>query len=184
LQDIELESSTIVAGCGGGKEIREHLEPIIRRSSRLVLDADALNAIAHTPHLQPLVAQRRPGTTVLTPHPLEAARLMALSCVQVQANRLTVAQSMAIRFACTVVLKGSGTIVCAPEKTPGVNLTGNAKLASAGTGDVLAGLIGARIAAGGDVFTETCNAVFLHGLVANTWSSQGELTAHRLAQHL
>jgi hydroxyethylthiazole kinase-like uncharacterized protein yjeF len=184
LQDIEFERSTIVAGCGGGKDIQEHLEAIIRRSSNLVLDADALNAIAHTPHLQNLVARRKAGTTVMTPHPLEAARLMALSCVQVQAHRITMAQAMADRFACTVVLKGSGTIVAAPEKTPGVNLTGNARLASAGTGDVLAGFIGARIAAGGDIFTETCNAVYLHGRVANAWNSQGGLTALRLAQHL
>ena len=184
LQDIEFEHSTIVAGCGGGKEIQEQLDAIIRRSSRLVLDADALNSIAQAPQLQHLVAQRRAGTTVMTPHPLEAARLMALSCVQVQANRITVAQALADRFACTVVLKGSGTIVAAPQRTPGVNLTGNARLASAGTGDVLAGFIGARIAAGGDVFAETCNAVYLHGRVADTWNSQGRLTALRLAQHL
>ena len=83
---------------------------------------------------------RRGLATVLTPHPLEAARLLAGSTTEVQANRLDAAQQLARRFACTVVLKGSGTLIAQADATPVINPTGNARLATGGTGDVLAGL--------------------------------------------
>ena len=85
----------------------------------------------------------RGHATVLTPHPLEAARLLAApSADKVQANRLAAAQSLAQRFDCTVLLKGSGSVIAAPRRTPVINPTGNARLAGAGTGDVLAGWLG------------------------------------------
>jgi NAD(P)H-hydrate repair Nnr-like enzyme with NAD(P)H-hydrate dehydratase domain len=85
---------------------------------------------------------------VLTPHPLEAARLLGATSAQVQQGRLRAAAELAQRFACTVVLKGSGTVIATPGQVPRINPTGNARLATAGTGDVLAGLLGARLAAG------------------------------------
>jgi NAD(P)H-hydrate repair Nnr-like enzyme with NAD(P)H-hydrate dehydratase domain len=79
---------------------------------------------------------------VLTPHPLEAARLLGTDTADVQSDRLRAAQELARRFACVVVLKGSGTVIAAPDQTPRINGTGNAALATAGTGDVLAGWLG------------------------------------------
>lgn len=184
LSNIAYENMTVVAGCGGGDAVTLHMPKLLTESARLVLDADGLNAIANDSTLQSLLAGRPPHTTVLTPHPLEAARLMNLSTAQVQADRLRVAQSLAERFACTVVLKGSGTIIAAPGVLPRINTSGNARLATAGTGDVLAGLIGARLASGGGTFALACEAVFRHGQVADGWSPTKALTAQALANAL
>lgn len=182
--ELQLESITVVAGCGGGDAIQVQLPDILTRSSRLVLDADALNAISHDSSLRKQLAARGAGTTVLTPHPLEAARLLQLTTQQVQTDRLDAAQSLANEFACTVVLKGSGTVIAAPDTVPHINPTGNARLATAGTGDVLAGLIGARWASGDRAFSAACNAVFHHGYVADAWQAQTALTAQDLVEAL
>ena len=184
LAELGYESMTVVAGCGGGNAITTQLTVLLVRAARLVLDADALNAIAKDMALQSLLAARPYQTTVLTPHPLEAARLMKLTTAEVQGNRLRTAQAMADQFACTVVLKGSGTVIAAPDVLPRINTTGNARLATAGTGDVLAGLIGARLAVGGDAFSSACESVFRHGQVADDWPSHTTLTAQTLAQGL
>lgn len=180
LAEMDYASMTVIAGCGGGTAIHEHLESIITRAAKLVLDADALNVIAKTPALQKLLRQRRPYTTVLTPHPLEAARLMGLQSAEVQAHRMDVAQAIANRFGCTVVLKGSGTVITAPDRLPRINTSGSARLATAGTGDVLAGLIGAYLAADGDLFESTCEAVYWHGHTSDSWSAQTTMTAQDL----
>ena len=78
---------------------------------------------------------------MLTPHPLEAARLLGVPAAEVQADRLAAAAALARRFGCVVVLKGSGSVVAGAGGTPRINPTGNAALATAGTGDVLAGWI-------------------------------------------
>ncbi len=184
LDDLHVKTMTVVAGCGGGTRILAHLPSLITHADRLVLDADALNGIASHPELVHLVVGRKPQTTVLTPHPLEAARLLGISVAQVQADRLGAAQALADRFACTVVLKGSGTVIAAPHTRTNINPTGNARLATAGTGDVLAGLIGARMASGQDSFLAACDAVFLHGQVADRWNASGSLSALALAQAL
>lgn len=184
LSELQLESMTVVAGCGGGDAIQTHLPDILTRSNRLVLDADALNAIAGDASLRNQLAARDAGTTVLTPHPLEAARLLRLTTHEVQTDRLGAAQSLANQFACTVVLKGSGTVIAAPITVAHINPSGNARLATAGTGDVLAGLIGARCAIGDDAFSAACTAVFHHGHVADSWQAQTTLTARDLVQAL
>lgn len=180
--ELDYESMVVVAGCGGGNAIHALLPSLLARSDRLVLDADALNAIAMDATLQNQLTSRSARTTVLTPHPLEAARLMKLHVADVQANRLCVAQGMADRFACTVVLKGSGTVIAAPDMLPRINPTGNARLATAGTGDVLAGLIGAHLAMGRDVFHGPCESVYMHGAAADSWRSMTAMTAKNLAQ--
>jgi hydroxyethylthiazole kinase-like uncharacterized protein yjeF len=182
--ELRLELMTVVAGCGGGDAIQAHLPDILTRSSRLVLDADALNAIAHKPSLQNQLTARSPGTTVLTPHPLEAARLLHLTTQDIQVDRLGAAQSLANQFACTVVLKGSGTVIATSDTLPYINPTGNARLATAGTGDVLAGLIGARWATGNSSFYAARTAVFHHGHIADTWQGPTALTAQDLIQAL
>ena len=184
LSEINLASMTVVAGCGGGDAIHAFMPRLLEQSARLVLDADALNAIAKDARLQKALMARRAHTTVLTPHPLEAARLMNTDSAEVQANRLGFAQAMADRFTCVVVLKGSGTVIAAPGVLPHINPTGDARLATAGTGDVLAGLIGARLTAGADAFLSAYDSVFHHGQVADGWSSTATMTAKDLAQAL
>jgi ADP-dependent NAD(P)H-hydrate dehydratase / NAD(P)H-hydrate epimerase len=186
LSALPWDKLTVVTGCGGGTAIAAELPQLLRSASQLVIDADGLNAIAESTQLQTLLRERnqQQRTTILTPHPLEAARLLACSMAEVQANRLEAAQQLARRFACTVVLKGSGTLIAQVDATPVINPTGSARLASGGTGDVLAGLIGARLAGGVNAFEAACQAVYQHGRVADDWSPEQALTASQLAKAL
>jgi len=136
--------ATVVAGCGGGDTVAGELPGCLAHAARLVLDADALNAIARDPGLRALLRARgaRSSATILTPHPLEAARLLGSDARQVQADRLAAARRIAADTGAIVVLKGSGTLVAAPDGRVAVNPTGDARLATAGTGDVLAGWTG------------------------------------------
>ncbi|MBS0317203.1 MAG: NAD(P)H-hydrate dehydratase [Proteobacteria bacterium] len=184
---LSLEALTAVCGCGGGDAVRRHLPDVLARAKAAVLDADALNAIAGDEDLQALLRARADRdaaaiTTVLTPHPLEAARLLATHAAEVQADRLGAARRLAERFGCVVVLKGSGTVIAAPGQTPTINPTGNGRLATAGTGDVLAGMVGARIASGRPAFAAAREAVYLHGLAADRWPIGRALTAGELAR--
>ena len=187
------QDATVVCGCGGGDAVRKPLPVLLSRSARLVLDADALNAIAADTALQSQLAARasRGLATVLTPHPLEAARLLSLpSADRVQANRLAAAQSLAQRFECTVLLKGSGTVITAPRRTPVINPTGSARLAGAGTGDVLAGWLAglwsasAATGAVADAFVTARAAAYWHGAAAARGDSSAPLTASALLANL
>jgi len=163
-------SATVVAGCGGGDAIAAALPRLLTESERLVLDADALNALATDPTLQAaLTARGGLGLgTVLTPHPLEAARLLGTDTATVQRARLAAALQLARRFACVVVLKGSGSVVASPDTAPAINPTGNAALATAGTGDVLAGWIAGLWAAHGLTAVEAAErGTWQHGEAAD-----------------
>jgi len=135
---------TLVCGCGGGAAVRGVLPALLASAARLVLDADALNAIAADPSLQALLRQRAAQdlASILTPHPLEAARLLGRSAAEVQADRLGAATALGEQLQCTVILKGSGSIIASPGELPAVNSSGNAALATPGSGDVLAGWLG------------------------------------------
>ena len=164
-----LAEATVVCGCGGGDAVRAALPRLLSVVPRLVIDADALNAIAADPSLQTLASARsaRGLATILTPHPLEAARLLASSTGAVQADRLRAAHALAERFRAVVVLKGSGSVIAMAGEPPRVNMTGNASLASAGTGDVLAGWIGGRWASSGaSAFDVATRGVIEHGAAA------------------
>jgi hydroxyethylthiazole kinase-like uncharacterized protein yjeF len=139
-----LGAATVVCGCGGGAAVVAVLPRLLSLVPRLVLDADALNAIAADSALQTLLRARagRGHATVLTPHPLEAGRLLGCAAAEVQADRLATARRLAEQHGCVVLLKGSGSVIAAPQRPPWINPTGSAALASAGTGDVLAGWIG------------------------------------------
>ena len=184
VEQLDLHAMVVVCGCGGADAIRAHLPRILSVAARLVLDADALNAIAGDVQLQTQLRLRanRSWQTVLTPHPLEAARLLGTTSADVQRDRLAAATRLAQAFMCTVVLKGSGTIIAHPAQTPVVNPTGNARLATAGTGDVLAGAIGASLAAGLPDFRAACEAAYLHGWAADRWPQDRALTASELAK--
>jgi hydroxyethylthiazole kinase-like uncharacterized protein yjeF len=179
---LDLGAMTVACGCGGGDAVAAVL-PRALAARALVLDADALNAIAADPQLQAQLAARgrRAAPTVLTPHPLEAARLLGTDTRAVQADRLAAARELAVRYGSVVVLKGSGTVVAAPDGRCWINPTGNARLAIAGTGDVLAGMVAARLASGEDAVAAATAAVYLHGLAADAWPAERPLTASALA---
>jgi hydroxyethylthiazole kinase-like uncharacterized protein yjeF len=172
---------TLVCGCGGGEAVRAVLPRALAHAGPLVLDADALNALAAEPGLQSLLAARE-AATVMTPHPLEAARLLGSDTRRVQAGRLAAAQTLADRHGCTVVLKGSGSVVAHPGARPSINPTGNARLATAGTGDVLAGMVGAALAAGRPSREAAIAAVWHHGALSDRWPAHRPLTASALAR--
>ena len=186
-----VQNASVVCGCGGGDAVREALPPLLARAPRLVLDADALNAIAADSALQTLLAARavRGQPTVLTPHPLEAARLAGIDgAAAVQANRLGVAEQLAARFGCVVVLKGSGSVIAAPQQLSVINPSGNARLASAGTGDVLSGWLGGLWSAAQALAPSASSvaraATWLHGAAAEGGDELVPLTASALLRRL
>jgi hydroxyethylthiazole kinase-like uncharacterized protein yjeF len=184
--DTSLTACTVVAGCGGGEAIRTALPRLLTRAPRLVLDADALNAIANDTSLQALLEARarRGAATVLTPHPLEAARLLGTDSASVQRDRLGAARALASRWQCIVVLKGSGSVLATAEGELSINGTGSAALASAGTGDVLAGWIGGAWAEAGDGADPSriaAASVALHGLAAEAVAA-GPIAASALIE--
>ena len=171
--------ATVVAGCGGGDVVVAELPGCLSNASRLVLDADALNAIARDTGLRAHVRTRGAGgrMTILTPHPLEAARLLGTTADAVQADRLAAANALVARYGAVVVLKGSGSIVAAPGALPSINPTGNGRLATPGTGDVLAGWIAGLWAQGKDARAAAIAAVWQHGWAAQCTSGDGPLRA-------
>lgn len=183
---LDFSAQTVVCGCGGGDAVRQILPRVLSTSQRLVLDADALNAIAVDASLQTLLQARakKNQPTILTPHPLEAARLLGCNTAQVQANRLQAAQSLADTFACTVILKGSGSIIASPGNVPSINPTGDARLATAGTGDVLAGICGAFLAQSGDATLSAQRACWTHGALVGDAASPQVIPASELIKRL
>jgi ADP-dependent NAD(P)H-hydrate dehydratase / NAD(P)H-hydrate epimerase len=181
LRPDALRIATVVCGCGGGDAVRAVLAPLLHHAPRLVLDADALNAIAADTALRAMLIARaaRGQVSVLTPHPLEAARLAGCDAARVQADRIGRAQRLADELTCTVVLKGSGTVIATPGTPPAINPTGNARLASAGTGDVLAGwLAGTWARAPGlSPAAIAASAAWLHGHAAESGDARLPLRA-------
>ena len=184
------DQATVVCGCGGGQAVAAWLPQVLAQAPRLVLDADGLNAVAADKELaHELEGRARIGLhSVLTPHPLEAARLLQITTGQVQADRLAAARQLARRFRCTVLLKGSGTVVAsaavAAQSACVINPTGNARLATGGTGDVLAGLIGALWAQGLDAAQAATQAAYRHGQLADEWPDHLPFSASALALRL
>lgn len=153
----------IVVGCGLGLDeaARAALEWSLRQDAALVIDADALNLIAEDAGCRNLLLART-APTVLTPHPLEAARLLGSTASSVQSDRIAAAQTLARTCHATVVLKGAGTVI-ADADGYAINPTGGPALATAGTGDALAGLLGGLLAQSFVARQATLAAVWLHG---------------------
>lgn len=164
--------SAIVAGCGLGQSARA--EALLARllgegDSALVLDADALNLLASSRRLQRALGSRL-GPSVLTPHPLEAARLLDSDVRSVQARRIESACAIARNTGAIVLLKGAGSVCAHPQGHWAIIDAGNPALATAGTGDVLAGVIGGLIAQGLTAATATCLGAWVHGRAAEAWA--------------
>jgi hydroxyethylthiazole kinase-like uncharacterized protein yjeF len=172
--ELDLAHAALVAGPGLGVSADAHalLAGALASSAPLVLDADALNMIAADDGLRQSLAGRA-GATLMTPHPLEAARLLACGAADIQADRLQAARRLAAAFNAMVVLKGSGSVIARPDGMAVINPTGNPGLASAGTGDVLAGLCGALLAQHWTPWQAALGAVWLHGAAADLLVDQG-----------
>jgi hydroxyethylthiazole kinase-like uncharacterized protein yjeF len=170
--DAAPHAMVIGPGLGTGDKARVWVAQALRLPIPLLIDADALNLIARDTSLaSDLVARAAPA--VLTPHPAEAARLSGTTVEAIQADRLGAALSLSAAMNASVVLKGAGSVVAYRDGRFAINSSGNAALASAGTGDVLAGMIGALLAQGVPIDTAVALGVCLHGAAADTLVAEG-----------
>jgi hydroxyethylthiazole kinase-like uncharacterized protein yjeF len=155
--------NAMLIGCGLGQRppVKEFFERIIDNipESRLVIDADGLNLLAGIPDRW----QKIYFNAILTPHPGEMGRLCGLTIEEVQADRIGLAIIKAVEWGKTIVLKGAFTVVAAPDGRCRISPFVNAGLASAGTGDVLAGVITGLLAQGLSLFDAASLGVYLHG---------------------
>ncbi len=179
-----LDALVIGPGLGTGESARHLLDSALRLATPLVIDADALTLIAADAALSAAVAARSVPTAI-TPHPAEAARLAGVRTSDIQTNRVDAALAMARRLNAAVVLKGAGSVLAYPGGSWAINGSGNPGLASGGTGDVLAGMLGALLAQGIAVDDALPLAVCVHGAAADALVTQGVgplgLTASELA---
>ncbi|KAA1422310.1 NAD(P)H-hydrate dehydratase [Mumia zhuanghuii] len=160
-----------VVGSGGGDEAAARLAVALEDEVPVVVDADALQ---HVP-------DRFDVPVLLTPHAGELARMLDVERSAVEADPLGHATRAAERWEATVLLKGARTLVVAPGEPARVNLTGSPWLATAGAGDVLAGVAGSFLAAGADPRDAGALAAFVHGAAAVVASGGGPVTASRVA---
>jgi NAD(P)H-hydrate epimerase len=164
--ELAARTSALVVGpgMGVGDEGRRLVEGILREvDSPVLLDADAVTNLAGTGALA-----ERAAPTVITPHAGELGRLLGTGAKEVDAHRLRAAREAAELHGCCVLLKGSDTMVAEGERVA-VNSTGNVALASAGTGDVLSGVIGALLARGMDPYEASRAGAWVHGRAAELW---------------
>ncbi len=154
-------------GLGRDKSTQSLIRKVIAKADKpMVIDADALNALIG--HLDSL---RTPSTKyqapILTPHPGEMARLLGISAVRVQEKRREFAERFAYDHKVTVVLKGHNTVIADYQGNLYINKTGNPGMSTAGSGDVLTGIIAAFLGQGLSAFEAAKYAVYLHGLAGD-----------------
>jgi hydroxyethylthiazole kinase-like uncharacterized protein yjeF len=167
-EDLLEAADGVVLGPGLGRSAWAYRlwSQVVRAERPLVLDADGLNWLA----VEPFPREH----WVLTPHPAEAGRLAGSTPSEVQADRRGVVTALAQRFRATVVLKGAHTLVATEGVAPAVCDHGNPGMATAGTGDVLAGVIGALLVQTGDPARSARAGVLLHALAGDAAASAGE----------
>ncbi len=191
VEDLQplLDQASVIAigpGLGQGEWGAMLLDAALSKRLPMVIDADALNALARRDPVEL-------GDTVLTPHPGEAARLLGIATREIERDRLQSARRIAARYACTVVLKGAGTVVMAPGESPVIIDAGNPGMASGGMGDALTGTIAAMLAQfgprqqGGSLFAAAVCGALLHSAAADGAAREGGergLLASDLFPHL
>ncbi|SRR5450830_410384 len=178
---VEFGTATVVIGPGMGTSRHAHdvLSRALEAQGRIVIDADALNMIAAEPGLQHKLQSRSASadalqySSIITPHPLEAARLLDSTTGNVQNDRPQAARLLARHFNCIAILKGAGSVIAFPDGSVVINPTGNPALSTAGTGDVLSGLCGALLAQRWPIAEAALAAVWLHGKAADQLVDDG-----------
>ena len=169
------KASALAVGCGlgGGAAARSLLGRALELERPLCLDADALNLMSAkdvAPRWRARLEERRGGPeTVMTPHPLEASRLLEIETREVEHDRPAAALAIARRYEATVLLKGAGSILAAPDGRWGVVTAGSAALATGGTGDILAGMVAGLLAQGCNGWEAAGVAAVVHGQAAQSW---------------
>ncbi|SMB89582.1 NAD(P)H-hydrate epimerase [Desulfonispora thiosulfatigenes DSM 11270] len=162
LASIEGKSVIVIGpGFGNNEEYVSILKHILEKIDiPIVIDADGINLLARDISILDNIK----APVILTPHPGEMARLLDISTQEVQKNRIELAKKLAENYGIWVVLKGNKTVIATPKGEVLINPTGSPSLATAGSGDVLAGMIGAMLGQQSDETRAICSAVYLHGL--------------------
>ncbi len=178
---VDFDAAVLGPGLGTSAGTVAAIREVVSKTRLpLVLDADGLNAFAGRPR----ELSRRRGPTVATPHPGEAGRLLGRSSRDVQSDRLAAARTLAKAARCCVLLKGEASLTATPDGRVVVNPTGTPLLATAGSGDVLSGVIAALVAGGLEPEDAAAVAAWLHGAagerLARTLGDAG-LLAHEVA---
>ena len=184
LSDLEaltnLHNYTVVLiGCGLGlnhssqKRFKQILSKLQKETMPVVIDADGLNLLAKITPFQPFSSKER--VLVLTPHPMEASRLLGCSLEEVLNDLENSAKKISEKYSCVTVLKTHRTIICDKDFKIHINQHGNSALAKAGSGDVLAGIITGLIAQGLSAFEASKLGVYLH-------SRAGEIASEELTE--
>ncbi|MBZ0160812.1 MAG: NAD(P)H-hydrate dehydratase [bacterium] len=173
---LDLMQGKRVIAIGPGLSIHPETAELVRAvvktvKAQIVVDADGINALG--PNLETLRDVALPP--ILTPHPGELARLLGIDRDEVVRHRIPIAQKVAASFGVYLVLKGARTLIANPEGQVAINMTGNAGMATGGTGDVLTGLIAGLVAQGVSADLAAKAAVYLHGL-------SGDLAAEAVGQ--
>ena len=156
-----------------------HIMKLAQQGSKpVVVDAEGLNYISHNKRVCPMI---------ITPHPGEFAKLVGLSTEEVNRNRIYLSGKYAKENNVIVVLKGAATVIAAPNGDIRINTTGNSGMATAGSGDVLSGIIGGMLAMGASPFDSAVLGVYLHGLagdLAVEETSEYGLTATKISDYI
>lgn len=164
---------SIGSGLSNTKQTQKFVKDVIgyknKTEIKMVIDADAINALANT-------TQQFAPNTIITPHPLELSRLINVSIEEIQKDRIKYAKYTAEKLNCTVILKGNKTVICTQESEIFINTSGNSSLAKAGSGDVLTGIISGLLAQGLSTKDASILGVFMHGLC-------GELASQDLTEY-
>ena len=160
---FEQNNSAYLLGCGCGRSYDSFFEKLLPKLNKTtVIDADGINFLANRIEiLQSITAE-----LIITPHPGEMARLIGKTAAQVNRSRVATAKSFSKAFGTVTLLKGSRTVVTAPDGRLFVNTSGCSALSKGGSGDVLAGLIASLVAQGLPAFESACLGAYLHGLAA------------------
>ncbi|MBK9445612.1 MAG: NAD(P)H-hydrate dehydratase [Betaproteobacteria bacterium] len=166
--------TALACGPGMGTDSAQiaQLETAAALDLPLLLDADALNLLASEGNLEIAIATRK-ATTLLTPHPAEAARLLDCDVADIQADRIAAACAIAAQFNAHVALKACGTVLATPDGRWRINTTGNPGMGSAGMGDVLSGIVVALLAQGWPAESALAAGVHLHGAAADLLATNG-----------
>jgi NAD(P)H-hydrate epimerase len=165
----------VLIGCGMGNnaDTLRIVEFVLENSEvPVILDADALNVICRRPEF----IKNAKAPVIITPHPGEAVRLLGVDVSAVQTDRITAAKQLCELTGACVVLKGSRTVVSANGSKFYVNMTGNSALATAGSGDVLAGLIAAFVAQGLSPYSASICGTYIHGLAGESVAAKASMT--------
>lgn len=168
----KLDCLVIGPGMGAEDKTRAHLARALALTVPLLLDADALNLLAGDEALRKILSKRT-AATVVTPHPGEAARMLACTVRDIQNDRIQSALNIARQYQAITLLKGCGSVIAMPDGRWFINHSGNPGLASAGMGDTLAGIMGALIAQGLPAEESVQLATYLHGAAADGLMERG-----------